>query len=460
MSGTRHAPTGATQRHSNLLAVPMPSSVLDALQDGGEGIERRLPWLSTRTVLVVAVIAGATARVMWPSVGYLFTESLLLVVALLALGILWGRAALGFWAGFVVLDAVTVDPRRSGTIVGDSDMAVMLAFVASRLLVYYLLYLLVVRGPQLARTYAEVVSRTQVVARLPGQLGLGVVGVAYCATMAGLAFIWSQAAAVLVRPAYTWFNASPDVDAVEPVQTAGAVLALVALVVAAARFALDVRFEGVPMLVPAVVGLPDDRDAQLAPRDGVPLTSLRRRVRTALRRALLGTFLLAGLYSAWFDPLLTCVALLLLWLAFSGDRRLGLSPALWPVVALTAAYLINRVLLPAPGDTESLRPAMIGAILTIGLLAILAHGLPRTVRRPSAAVRVSAMVLPLALIAIYEVFVGAPMAVADNCGSYSDCWATAAAAAAAASAAGAAAAAGGGGWFGGDSRPPSSPCVV
>lgn len=254
MSGTRHAPTGATQRHSNLLAVPMPSSVLDALQDGGEGIERRLPWLSTRTVLVVAVIAGATARVMWPSVGYLFTESLLLVVALLALGILWGRAALGFWAGFVVLDALTVDPRRSSTIVGDSDMAVMLAFVASRLLVYYLLYLLVVRGPQLARTYAEVVSRTQVVARLPGQLGLGVVGVAYCATMAGLAFIWSQAAAVLVRPAYTWFDASPDVDAVEPVQTAGAVLALVALVVAAARFALDVRFEGAPMLVPAVVG--------------------------------------------------------------------------------------------------------------------------------------------------------------------------------------------------------------
>jgi hypothetical protein len=64
------------------------------------------------------------------------------------------------------------------------------------------------------------------------------------------------------------------------------------------------------------------------------------------------------------------------------------------------------------------------------------------------------------LIAIYEVFVGSPMAVADNCESYSDCWATAAAAAAAASAAGAAAAAGGGGWFGGDSRPPSSPCVV
>jgi hypothetical protein len=108
----------------------MPSSVLDALRDnGGEGIERRLPWLSTRTVLVLAVIAGATARVMWPSVEYVFTESLMLVVALLTLGILWGRAALGFWAGFIVIDALTVDARRSSTIAGDSDMVVMLAFL-------------------------------------------------------------------------------------------------------------------------------------------------------------------------------------------------------------------------------------------------------------------------------------------------------------------------------------------
>ena len=77
-----------------------------------------------------------------------------------------------------------------------------------------------------------------------------------------LVYAWANAAAVVIRPVYTWQGGQPPVEAIRPLQTQGRLLAGTAAAVAAAR----VRPGGAG--VPPPSGRPGPAAQRRAPSDG------------------------------------------------------------------------------------------------------------------------------------------------------------------------------------------------
>ncbi len=137
---------------------------------------------------------------------------------------------------------------------------------------------------------------------------------------AGLVYLWTLAAPVLIRPLFTWRGQSPPVAAISSLQETGWVLVVLAAVVGGARGALEHLAAG-PLVVAASGRL-------LAAFAAVParrsrLGNLPGVVRAALL-ALPLTVFLAGIIPTWVDGALFAVFLtLLLWFRVAMPGRLG-----------------------------------------------------------------------------------------------------------------------------------------
>jgi hypothetical protein len=294
------------------------------------------------------------------------------------------------------------------------EMSPLPAALVARLVAVWLLWLLVVEIPIVGRALARSL-RQPIASRL-------VIALVAAVVTGALTWAWTQAAPVLLRPLYLWSSIG-DIErsAIMPVQLAGSVFAIVAGVAAAARawFArpeelLDER--AVPVAAPRP---PRPRAISIA--------------RQLVAAALL-TIALGGLVTTPLDAVTLFVALA------------GAAPLARITATRTPVGLVLRQLPPlaraalAAGLAYGVALLMVGGIIptwhgpseffsVIGALAV-ALFLVRLViysREPGAASddpRPIAAGATIALVLLGLSVIAPARALADNCASFADCWAT------------------------------------
>lgn len=257
---------------------------------------RAAVWLSPAAALL-GVLCGAT------SLGYetVYTESLAIMVLAAALGFVSAGLGAAFVAGFAVSDFLVAHPVWTAAPPSPDGplaegLAASLLLVRVPLLVTYLLLGILALGlPQVARV---LVSDLPGLHRLPSPLAFAVVAVTTAVSGAVLVSLWTQTAAVLVRPVFTWVGDQPTVEAVATLQASGAWVARAAVAAGLGRSALlwwierSERRSATVRQTEVALGAPHG--------PARPLAELLPPWLRAVSTAALTTLLLAGMLSPWW----------------------------------------------------------------------------------------------------------------------------------------------------------------
>lgn len=314
----------------------------------------------------IAFGVGFLFPVLWPWMKDVYTESLLFLMIVVAGAILSGPVGVMLLLGYVLGDLASVlfergygrGPRLAGHFVS-----------------YMLLALPAVILPQLGRRMSEQIASLW---STESELRHALRALLYALSSGLLAFLWCQAMIVLVRPVFTFARNSPTTEAVIQVQTRWGWVVAVAMLCAAAR----VLVEEVARRSSAgawITELEQQRWADPA-RRGLFWRRTPLIVRVALS-AMVVTLLLSGTYANLFDAFIVLVTIGVLKAWRSG--LFGAFPPWWSKAATKIPVLVRFILAPLIGyalahaviavfwRTGSLRPVMLGALLTLIIFHLL-----------------------------------------------------------------------------------------
>lgn len=190
-------------------------------------------------VLLLGLVSGLLR------LGYddVYTESVVLLTVLVALGFFSSQLGVLVVVGFCVGDFLTA-PRYEGTgysssiwfsgILGEGPLATVAHGWLPRLITYLLLAAVVILLPRAARAVVHTVGRAR---RMPALLAWGLVSallvvIAWLGTDA-----WVAGAPTLVRPLFTWgsYNGTPTVAAIATLQETGGVVVAAAVIATVLR---------------------------------------------------------------------------------------------------------------------------------------------------------------------------------------------------------------------------------
>jgi hypothetical protein len=354
-----------------LLVYLWGPALADALADGS--------WLAKRQRIatispVVAFVVGMLTPLPWPVFGitFIYTESLTFLVFASAAAILSGTLGLSILMGYVMGDLL-FDTARQSLYAPAQSLRFPFVYLASRVVGYLFLAILVYRLPHVARrlTHGLLLAVAQ-----SGRVSAGWHASVYAATCAMLVYLWCQGMVVMIRPVFTWVNLNPSVDAVAPVQVGWRWLVGAAIVVAVTRVLWE-RTE-----VPDQASI-DDPYLRVR-RDMSRLSAQRARTRSTGMIVIIagvGTTMLAGMYVNWLDAAVAFITIVLLMLWQTG--RFGRLPALWVtsmhrvpallrfIGVVMLAYIAGNSWLTQTWRFDSFRPVLaltLGAMVTFCLV--------------------------------------------------------------------------------------------
>jgi hypothetical protein len=294
-----------------------------------------------------------------------FTQSLMFMA--LVTGAAVGSAQLGLlaWAGYAVADLLLYrHPDASRYAFPESAVRILVPLLSS----YALLFLLAVWIPVvcLAARRALPLHDQPRAARMIKDVLLN------ASLAAGLVYLWTLAAPVLIRPLFTWRGQSPPVAAISSLQETGWVLVAVAAVVGGTRGFLEYLASG--SLV-----VESSRRLVVSFAAAAPRRLSSRRVPAVVRATLLAltlTVFVAGIIPALVDGAFFFLFLtLLLWLREVGSTRLGQALTLVPWwlrlgAAVAVSHLASSLILKGFWGS-SFRPALLAVCIWIIVLVLL-----------------------------------------------------------------------------------------
>lgn len=338
---------------------------------------------------LVSLVGGLVVGAYHPGFDVVFTESLPLVLTVLALGVLSAQLGLAVTLGYAIGDffvqhtAWTTEAQPwqdvSG-VLGQPFLANLLVVRVPLLIEYGLLAALAVGVPVAARSLGASVSLRL---RLPDGMLLAVSAVVMSLTAFVITRFWAASAPLVIRPLFTWTvdvglgGGTMPIEPVEPIQTNEMWIARVAVLAMLAR-ALVTWWLGKQRATPV------DRAEQalLAPLDAPP--PARSPYRVVLRTfavALGGVLFLAGMIESWWAAAVLACAFLLAQLVQSGD--IPFPPRGWrrlvdrvPVLVRFGAVLlvvngVAKAVLDRAIDEESFQLMVWPVALSILAMAVL-----------------------------------------------------------------------------------------
>ncbi len=380
---------------SRLWHVTMPrvldrvsTTLADQMADGA--------WLAAipglaAVVPILAFLFGFYVPHSFPAreIELVYTESMLFMIAAIAISFLSGTAGIALWLGYLVADIL--GPMIDTPASWENDRRIGL--IAGLLVTDLLLSVLVIVVPNLARRMAEEVdlpfrsdaAGDRALLRTRTALAAG--------SAAVLAFLWAQATIVLIRPPWVWAQHSPRTESVSNVQDGWPLLVAVAVIAATARMLLEQAIALRPVLAARVHVLLDARWA--SPRSRARSISPVGIAGRSVVMALLITALLAGMYEDVLDAAIIFVAAVATALWRSGAFVRGprqyveamrhIPSVLRLVVAVGIAFLVGEAVFGGLYRDGSFRSVLFGAVLTLVLMAVLFPGAaPETAPRPAA----------------------------------------------------------------------------
>lgn len=246
------------------------------------------------------LFVGLILGVFHPGFEDVFTESLFVLILIAVVGTLSGAVGLYLTLGFALGDLLLGDhPLWRFAEAGDFGAKYGSLFIS-----YLLFAMLAVGVPIAAKSLAaEFMLPVTTPRALRALVGLGSMVV-----ITGLlVFVWLQSAPLLVRPVFVWAGQAPTVPAISAVQEQGTWVVALAVLAALGRAVMQALLAG-------KVG-EQDRMSQMEDRFHtservVPLLSRLPLVMRLVFRAALLTLVLAGLYAAYWQAVLTFIVLL------------------------------------------------------------------------------------------------------------------------------------------------------
>lgn len=320
---------------------------------------------------LAALLTGAMFRIVWPWINNIYSESLLFLMIVVAGAILSGPVGTMLLFGYAAGDVLMLPFNRQGLY---GPMAQLKSF-GGHFVGYMLLAIPAILIPQLGRRMTD-----EITAMIPSRKEPPLIlrALLYAVSAAVLVFLWCQAMIVLVRPAFTWANQAPTTEAVQQVQTRWQWIVGVAVVAALARVVLEAIARS-SHAAPLIQRLEAERWSD-ATRRGVVWRRAPAVVRVTLA-AIVVTLVLAGTYVTTADAIvvLAAVAALKAW----RGGLLGSLPVWWSGTMRKVPALARLIIAPALGfvlagiiirlfwSTGSMRPVMIGALLTLVIFHLL-----------------------------------------------------------------------------------------
>ena len=370
---------GLTARLAKLWSLTIPRRLAnrapvlaDSFRDGAWTAE----WPPVAAFAPVGGLAvGFLASLLWPGLQYSYTESLVLMMLVIAGALLSGPVGvmllIGYGAGNLLFGASFYSPFSY------PNFPPRFVFAwGGKLIVLALLAFPAVLLPTLARRMVwPIVGRAAPANRLAIHAGL------YAAVSGFLVFVWAQAMVVLVRPVFVipYRGGDPTFEAINPVQNLWPWLVAVGAASAAGRVIVESRVLGRSPRSAAVA----EEYRQWWVRAGRRPSPWQRApvLVRVLVVSVLGTALLAGTYENWLDPLIALVGIGVLesWRqgmlgGFAGGlgRAISRIPIIVRfVVAVVFAYGVAYLPVSAMFKASSLRPLLYGALASMAVFYLL-----------------------------------------------------------------------------------------
>ena len=370
---------GLTARLAKLWSLTIPRklanrapTVADSFRDGAW----TAAWPPVAAFAPVAGLAvGFLASLVLPGLQYSYTESLVLMMLVIAGALLSGPVGvtllIGYGAGNLLFGASFYSPFSY------PNFPPRFVFAwGGKLIVLALLAFPAVLLPTLARRIVwPIVGRAAPTNRLAIHAGL------YSAVSGFLVFVWAQAMVVLVRPVFVmpYRGGDPTFEAINPVQNLWPWLVVVGAASAAGRVIVESRVLGRSPRSAAAA----EEYRQWWVRAGRRPSPWQRApvLVRVLVVTVLGTALLAGIYENWLDPLIAFVGIGVLesWRqgmlgGFAGG--LGRAISRIPVIvrfvgAVVLAYGVAYLPVSAMFKASSLRPLLYGALASMAVFYLL-----------------------------------------------------------------------------------------
>lgn len=182
----------------------------------------------------IACVLGILAGWLRPASWNVYTYSLPLLAAMIAIAFASTGVGTWLWLGFSLSDLLLFkhDDRTSG-IVERVALLYLPLLISYVLLAILLLYL-----PMASQS----IARSTLGPKRGKLVHASAVAILQALLAAVMVWSWTQSIALLIRPVYTWQAWVPTVEAIQPVQQDGWVLALVAAIVTCGRGILEQRF--------------------------------------------------------------------------------------------------------------------------------------------------------------------------------------------------------------------------
>lgn len=335
---------------------------------------------------LVGLVLGAL------SLGYdtMYTESLVILMGAAALGFVSAGAGIAFVAGFAVGDFLIANfglapPLMAHGLFSDGLPGHLLYVRVPLLIGYAVLAVLAVALPRLSRTLLADLPKARA---LGPEVAFAIAVVLTAVIGAVLCTLWTQTAAVLIRPVFTWSGGVPTAEAVAPLQVHGTWVAGTAVVATLVRSILlwlverDQERRGRVRAVEAALAAEGGPSEPLLERPPVTVR--------AVAAAAATTLLLSGMLSPWWLAAPVFASLLAAGLVRHqrGGPRLQRWRALVARVPLLARLAIGFVLVQTLGalveritfDADSFLPVALFVTAAVLVFTALLPGPPQAPR--------------------------------------------------------------------------------
>jgi hypothetical protein len=316
----------------------------------------------------------------WQHWGFsrVFTESLPIMVLAVVLGVLSAHLGGMFLVGFALGDFLLAYTSWSYP----AGIASHLLRVRIPLLIEYgLLSLLSVNIPILTKA---LISQLPLSPRISRTIRFAIAVIGHALLTYVLVYFWTQMAAILIRPVFTWVGSSPTVAAVQPLQASGSLIAFIAVLASLLRMGL----QGLTAFQPEVGSRLDALQKELA--SASPVLPATERVHPWVKvtiRTVWATLLLSGMFTNWLDPLLLGALILFLQAARSDLIRLPIGswraavervPLLFRLAGgMFIVYYVSQAILQwQMRQTNTFRPIVLLTAIALLILFVLNPGLP------------------------------------------------------------------------------------
>ncbi|MGH7824992.1 MAG: hypothetical protein ACREQ7_07425 [Candidatus Binatia bacterium] len=331
-----------------------------------------------------------------------FTQSLAIMGTAAALGVMSAQLGALFLAGFAFGDFFLAHPslfpspgRTFEEIVMLSDrtfggrISYLIRARIPLLIEYGVLGLLAVSIPLMTKA---LVSQLSLPSRVGRNVRFAVAVLGHGALTAVLVYFWAQIAVILIRPVFTWMGDQPTVAAVQPLQSHGHFLVLIAVTASLARMCL----QGLTAFRLDLGKRLDNFQQDLASASPVlPAADQVNPWVIAALRTLWATLLLSGLLTNWPDALMLGTVILFVQTARSGLIQLPIAP--WrsfvqriPVLLRLVAgstvvyYLAQMILQWQIWHRDSFRPIVLVTGIAFLIFFALMPGVPAAQKNAAA----------------------------------------------------------------------------